>query len=54
MKGSLISQQLQGRLAGIQIRGINSIQSDKAMDLPEIEFEKIKVTAGINVKFILK
>lgn len=49
-----ISQQLQGRVAGIQIRGISSIQSDGYMDLPKIEFEKIKVTAGINAKFILK
>ena len=49
-----ISQQLQGRVAGIQIRGISSIQSDGYKDLPKIEFEKIKVTAGINAKFILK
>ena len=49
-----ISQQLQGRVAGIQIRGISSIQNDGYMDLPKIEFEKIKVTAGINAKFILK
>jgi uncharacterized protein len=49
-----ISQQLQGRLAGIQIRGITSIQNDGYMDLPKIQFEKIKVTAGINAKFILK
>jgi len=49
-----ISQQLQGRVAGIQIRGISSIQSYGYMDLPKIEFEKIKVIAGINAKFILK
>ena len=49
-----ISQQLQGRVAGIQIRGIRANQSDGYMDLPKIEFEKIKVTAGINAKFILK
>jgi hypothetical protein len=49
-----ISQQLQGRVAGIQIRGFSSIQSDGYMDLPKIEFEKIKVTADINTKFILK
>src|SRR5215204_1145864 len=42
-----ISQQLQGRVAGIQIRGISSIQSYGYMDLPKIEFEKIKVIAGI-------
>lgn len=49
-----LSQQLQGRVTGIQIRGISSIQNDGYMDLPKIEFEKIKVTAGINAKFILK
>lgn len=49
-----ISQQLQGRMAGIQIRGISTIQNNGYMDLPKIEFEKIKVTAGINAKFILK
>ncbi|MEJ7588344.1 MAG: SIMPL domain-containing protein [Ferruginibacter sp.] len=48
-----LSQQLQGRLAGIQIRGISSFNnSDK--EVPKIEFEKIKVTANINAKFILK
>jgi uncharacterized protein YggE len=48
-----ISQQLQGRVAGIEIRGITSIQNDYK-DLPKIEFEKIKVTANINAKFLLK
>ncbi len=48
-----VNQQLQGRLAGIQIRGISSIQNDK-QELPKIEFEKIKVTASINAKFILR
>lgn len=48
-----LSQQLQGRVAGIQIRGISSF-NDKYEDLPKIEFEKIKVTASVNAKFILK
>jgi len=48
-----ISQQLQGRVAGIQISGISSF-NNKYEDLPKIEFEKIKVTASINAKFILK
>ena len=48
-----ISQQLQGRVAGIQIRGYSSFSnSDK--ELPKIEFEKIKVTANITAKFVLK
>lgn len=49
-----ISQQLQGRVAGIQIRGISSIQNGGYKDMPKIEFEKIKVAANINAKFILK
>jgi uncharacterized protein YggE len=48
-----VSQQLQGRVAGIQIRGVSSLKSNFS-ELPKIEFEKIKVTANINVKFILK
>lgn len=48
-----ISQQLQGRVAGIQIRGTASFQNGY-QDLPKIEFEKIRVAAGINAKFILK
>ena len=48
-----VSQQLQGRVAGIQIRGYSSFSKcDK--ELPKIEFEKIRVTANINAKFILK
>jgi uncharacterized protein YggE len=51
--GDNVSQQLQGRVAGIQIRGNSSfLNNDK--ELPKIEFEKIKVTANINVKFVLK
>jgi len=48
-----VSQQLQGRVAGIQIRGYSSF-SNNDKELPKIEFEKIKVTASINAKFILK
>jgi uncharacterized protein len=48
-----VSQQLQGKVAGIRIRGNNSF-SDGYNELPKIEFEKIKVTANINVKFVLK
>lgn len=48
-----ISQQLQGRITGIQLRGISSFNSNDK-ELPKIEFEKIKVTANINAKFILK
>ena len=48
------NQQLQGRVAGIQIRGATTLQNDAYKDLPKIDFEKIKVTANINAKFILK
>jgi uncharacterized protein len=48
------SQQLQGRVPGIQVRGITSVQSYGYKDMPKIEFEKIKVAASINAKFILK
>ncbi|MBN8835643.1 MAG: SIMPL domain-containing protein [Sphingobacteriia bacterium] len=47
------NQQLQGRVAGIQIRGATTIQND-FKELPKIEFEKIKVIANISAKFILK
>lgn len=48
------NQQLQGRLAGIQIRGTTNLQSDSYKELPKIDFEKIKVAVNINAKFILK
>jgi len=46
---------LQGRVAGIQIRGAAAISRyDDFYQVPEnIDFEKIKVTANINVKFTL-
>jgi uncharacterized protein len=47
------NQQLQGRVAGLQFRGATTIQNGY-QDLPKIDFEKIKVTANINAKFILK
>jgi hypothetical protein len=48
-----MDQQLQGRVVGLRIRGLNSVQNDYK-ELPKIEFEKIRVTANINVKFLLK
>ena len=47
------SQQLQGRVAGIQIRGYGTLQ-ENYKELPKIEFEKIKVTGSITAKFLLK
>lgn len=48
------NQQLQGRLAGIQVRGVSTLQADTNKEVPKIDFEKIRVTANINAKFILK
>lgn len=45
--------QLQGRVAGVQIRGYNSLDKAK-YEAPKIEFEKIKVSATVSVKYILK
>lgn len=45
--------QLQGRVAGVQIRGYSSLDKTK-YEPPKIEFEKIKVSATVSVKYILK
>ncbi len=45
-----ISNQLQGRVAGIQIRGISSLKENKFNPV-EIEFKKIKVESEILIKF---
>jgi len=37
----------------IRLRGVSTIVQDK-QDLPKIEFEKIKITASVNVAFTLK
>lgn len=47
------SNQLEGRVLGIKIRGYNSLNESK-YEAPKIEFEKIKVSASVNVKYILK
>jgi len=49
-----MNQQLQGRVAGITLRGNSSLQEVSMANIPKIEFEKINVTANIQVKFILK
>ena len=48
-----ISNQLQGRVAGIQIRGMNSLKETKFKAI-DIEFEKIKVESYITAKFKLE
>ena len=47
------TQNLQGKVMGLQVRGISTL--DKANYVPPIiEFEKIKISSTINVKFIIK
>lgn len=43
---------LAGRVPGLQIRGLASARDEDSY--PEIEFEKIKVEAGVSVRFILR
>ena len=43
---------LQGKVAGIQIRGTNARFSTASE--PKIEFEKIRITGAVHVKFILQ
>ena len=44
---------LQGRVSGVQIRGYSSLESSK-YEPPKIDFEKIRISSTINVKFVLK
>lgn len=50
--GQEIEGELQGRVAGIQIRGYSSNKSK--YEPPKIEFQKIRISANVNVKFILE
>jgi len=43
---------LQGRVAGVVIRGYGKANEDKYF--PKIEFEKIKISTTVSVKFILR
>jgi hypothetical protein len=45
--------QLQGRVAGVQIRGYSSLAKEN-YEAPKIEFEKINVSSTVSVKYILK
>ncbi len=48
-----VSQQLQGRVAGVVVTGYSN-QGKLKEESPKIEFEKINVITNINVKFTLK
>lgn len=51
-----ISNQLAGRVNGLKIRGANSVKyySESQESQPNIEFEKIKISSTIQVKFLLE
>lgn len=47
------ANQLQGRLAGVVITGYSVRKNDKD-EAPKIDFEKIRISTSVNVKFMLK
>ena len=49
-----LDNQLQGRIPGVQIRGYNTTVDKAKYEAPKIEFEKIKISATVSAKFILK
>jgi uncharacterized protein YggE len=48
------TQNLQGKVMGLQVRGISTLDKANNYVTPIIEFEKIKISSTINVKFIIK
>lgn len=48
-----LSNQLMGRVSGVQIRGINSYGKE-TYEPPKIELKKILVSASVQAKFILR
>jgi uncharacterized protein YggE len=48
------TQNLQGKVMGLQVRGISTLDKANNYVPPIIEFEKIKISSTINVKFIIK
>jgi uncharacterized protein YggE len=49
-----ITSQLQGKVAGVQIRGYSSIYGSRAQEDIVIDFEKMKFSTKIKVKFIIE
>lgn len=49
-----ITSQLQGKVAGVQIRGFSSIYGNRAEEDIIIDFEKMKFTSKVKVKFIIE
>lgn len=52
--GDKFSNRLQGRVAGVQIRGASSLNSQPNSQLPNINFENIKIEASVQIKFALE
>lgn len=48
-----IDHLLKGRVTGLQINGYGSLERAK-YEPPKIDFEKIKISSTVGVKFILK
>lgn len=49
-----ITSQLQGKVAGVQIRGYSSIYGSRAQEDIVIDFEKMKFSSKVKVKFIIE
>lgn len=49
-----ITSQLQGKVAGVQIRGYSSIYGSRAQEDIVIDFEKMKFSTKVKVKFIIE
>ncbi len=49
-----IVQALPGSAAGIRIRGLSTNKGTGMIELPKIEFEKIRISATVHVKFALQ
>jgi uncharacterized protein len=54
LESESITHQLQGKVAGVQIRGVSSIYGNRAGEPMMIDFEKMKFTSKVNVKFIIE
>lgn len=49
-----IANQLQGKIAGVQIRGYSSIYGSRAKEDIVVDFEKMEFSSKVNVKFIIE
>ncbi|PID67884.1 MAG: SIMPL domain-containing protein [Flavobacteriia bacterium] len=49
-----LSNRLQGEVAGVRIRGVSSIYGSSKQEELMIDFEKMKFSTGVKVKFIIE